>query len=368
MYDQNIYAEMVDGIPSRMDKPDPSKNQLLGTPEDNLCEIAGRLCYRSLGKGRDSVSFHKNIIESGHFSVLEHARVNCLVEFYEFSDFSTEDWIQFANMPGIQIQNLTDPMMGRAAYLLGLNFRHLMEWTHGANKTRTIDYIFTKVISILSTGGSLIFPDEFLPYYKHSPFKKISILSENNVLQTPCRAQDFIHVPFYLSMSRNCSHEWVRHRMGAVSQVSTRYCDESQANLIEHPLITQYRMGEPDIHEKNQILGNFEYYSEYVDALSSFIQSGDQTVSATHARKQARGAARGYLNSNLQTEMIYTCSISNWQHILNMRMTDHADAEIRILCNHILNAFRQSKYHKFFDTWTTRPALDGIGLVINSVI
>jgi thymidylate synthase (FAD) len=39
----------------------------------NIAEIAGRECYDSLGRGRDSTGFHKNIIESKHLNVWRHA-------------------------------------------------------------------------------------------------------------------------------------------------------------------------------------------------------------------------------------------------------------------------------------------------------
>jgi len=39
----------------------------------NIAEIAGRECYDSLGRGRNSADFHKNIIESKHLNVWRHA-------------------------------------------------------------------------------------------------------------------------------------------------------------------------------------------------------------------------------------------------------------------------------------------------------
>lgn len=43
-------------------------------PTEELCEVAGRLCYMSFGKGRKNTrEFLLNIIAQKHFSVLEHA-------------------------------------------------------------------------------------------------------------------------------------------------------------------------------------------------------------------------------------------------------------------------------------------------------
>ena len=47
---------------------------------ERLCEVAGRLCYMSFGKGRkNSAEYLANIIESAHGSVLEHAVWNFII-------------------------------------------------------------------------------------------------------------------------------------------------------------------------------------------------------------------------------------------------------------------------------------------------
>ncbi len=47
---------------------------------EQICELAGRLCYMSFGKGRKSnAEYMANIIESAHGSVLEHAVWNFII-------------------------------------------------------------------------------------------------------------------------------------------------------------------------------------------------------------------------------------------------------------------------------------------------
>ena len=47
---------------------------------ERLCEVAGRVCYMSFGKGRKSnAEYMANIIESAHGSVLEHAVWNFVI-------------------------------------------------------------------------------------------------------------------------------------------------------------------------------------------------------------------------------------------------------------------------------------------------
>lgn len=46
---------------------------------EELIEIAGRTCYQSFEKGRSSVEYFENILESKHFSVIEHANWSFMI-------------------------------------------------------------------------------------------------------------------------------------------------------------------------------------------------------------------------------------------------------------------------------------------------
>lgn len=52
-------------------------------------------------------------------------------------------------------------------------------------------------------------------------------------------ADEQAHVSLYLAGSRSWSHEMVRHRY-AMSQRSTRYCDEGEASHVLHPAYLAY--------------------------------------------------------------------------------------------------------------------------------
>lgn len=166
---------------------------------------------------------------------------------------------------------------------------------------------------------------------------------------------------FFLSnISRGLTHELVRHRVGvAISQRSTRYVDESQSEYVHHPLVLAYA------REKNQGLGfgvsmhaDKEVYRQIVDMLEAWlIEKGTDKFTA---RKQARGAARGYLGNALMTEMVWTCNIRALKQILKQRANRHADAEIRVLANRL--------YEEALPYWPTylgryqkRDCPDGIG-------
>ena len=45
---------------------------MTGSPSEQIIEMATRLCYMSFSKGRDSDTFHTNLLESHHGSTMEH--------------------------------------------------------------------------------------------------------------------------------------------------------------------------------------------------------------------------------------------------------------------------------------------------------
>lgn len=171
------------------------------------------------------------------------------------------------------------------------------------------------------------------------------------------------------------SHEQVRHgNETAISQRSTRYVNESDAHIVEHPLISQYFADR--LHGDNattmanitkMAISNAESackdaYRILVGELGDYIAG--RGVSKTDARKQARGAARNLLPNGMQTEMIFSASAAQWKWMLLQRCSQFADAEIRVMYNPVLRAIKSSRYGKFFDQFQLAPSPDGIGSVL----
>src|SRR5687768_15911776 len=92
-----MFAELVHAggdevfIPSVWDKPRP--DQMLGTPAERLIEVCGRGCYDSMGTGRPSGEYHRNLITTQrHYSVAEH------VHFTVETDLSPCVWVGIPDM------------------------------------------------------------------------------------------------------------------------------------------------------------------------------------------------------------------------------------------------------------------------------
>jgi thymidylate synthase ThyX len=87
-------------------------------------------------------------------------------------------------------------------------------------------------------------------------------------------------------------------------------------------------------------------------------------LGGTAARKQARGAARQFLPSCLETEFLFSASIAQWKRMIAQRLSDPADAEIRMLFGKILETLKTTVYGNYFNCFDTVAAEDEYGVVV----
>jgi flavin-dependent thymidylate synthase len=343
------------------------KRQLQGTPAEQLTELAGRICYDSLGTGRSSEDYHKHITDSGHTSVLGHYNVT-VWNGHKISPCS------LMGRPGVHIRD------GFGVTCFTANLRALTEWPYWGNKAEdkvTYDLVNRTLAHVAPNIWKA------LPHYK----PEVGPISPFTVIE-PSTAEE-CWVSMYLSSSRGVSHEWIRHgHQSAISQRSTRYVDEAESTWVRHPLVKHVFEKVPTAAEVALGAGNHQdlgvevadvarkHYVRVVKFLTKYLS--EKGVDAHTARKQARGAARGYLGNALQTEMIFSASIAEWKHILLQRLHPAADAEIRAVAEDALGELKNSRYahmfngpevvrmgHHFFVTnWTTTASPDGIGSVL----
>lgn len=128
-------------------------------------------------------------------------------------------------------------------------------------------------------------------------------------------------------VSRSLTHELVRHRAGtAMSQLSQRYVDESEANFVVPPAI----LGDADLEAawRAQVEAAQASYVALVDRLMERYRWVDDKV---HRRKMAREAARGVLPNSTETKILFTANARAWRAILEMRGSEAAELEIRRL-------------------------------------
>lgn len=359
-------------VPSEMGTP--REDQLQGTPAERLTELAGRVCYDSLGKGRPSFTqeglgteitgviqgYHDHIKQVGHGSVWEHFNFTVAIEVNSTPDRHLIAWL-CCNRPGVLVIPDKDSMR------VTLNLRSVIEWMN-----------FSKEFYSDAVGGhDYVGEDKWIS----RKFRKLAnqiaphIVDDTPVIGETIDAElvEPINdherwVSMYLTGSRGLSHELVRHGdFTAISQRSTRFVDESESPWVEHPLETK----QLDEFHKNMtipmasrgcVLTAKEAYSERVAELEPWLIA--RGIDKTSARKQARGAARGYLGNALHTELIFSANVAQWKRMLRQRASVFADAEIReLFCKVLTEMKRWSRYADCFDGWELADSPDGIGQI-----
>lgn len=131
-------------------------------------------------------------------------------------------------------------------------------------------------------------------------------------------------VTFYIEgVSRNLTHELIRHRHLSFSELSQRYVNMEDANVVNPPA------------EGGGLFKLSESHKRIYQA--SVKRYMDQGLS----RKQAREAARYGLPAGVETKIVVTGNLRAWRDVLKKRWTKYADAEMQILAEklyHILDA------------------------------
>jgi|HubBroStandDraft_2_1064218.scaffolds.fasta_scaffold13246_5 thymidylate synthase ThyX len=331
--------------------------QLQGAPLERLCEIAGRSCYDSLGRGRDSAGYHQHILEVKHLSTVEHANVT--IEWpCEHPGWAQALGTIFLNRPSLfvrifdRIIPVHGDLNGKQQWFVRatLNLRHLLEWkTVG----RGWDYLGAEIARLVHPLAPQIIPK---PTAGSLPSDMVSAIVEPEIDEEKW-------VTMLLTGSRGFSHELVRHGdWTAISQRSTRYVDESESPWVRHPLADTYFQATDEAIGDGGMLAQQGIYQAMVPRLETWLIA--RGVDKTTARKQARGAARGYLGNALYTEVVFSANLAQWRRMLRQRLNAAADAEIRQVFAGVLRELQRSRYASSFAGWTTAPSPDGIGEVL----
>ena len=139
---------------------------------------------------------------------------------------------------------------------------------------------------------------------------------------------------FYITgVSRALTHELVRHRHLSYSQLSQRFVNEEEANIVIPPAITNsttkiaYDTDEGGGPITGPITEALEWWGEeniwaYEDLVNALQNEG-------FPRKQAREAARAVLPNMTETRIVVTGNLRAWHEIIQRRTAPDADAEFQ---------------------------------------
>jgi len=357
-------------VPTAMGEP--KEHQDKGTDLERLAEIAGRVCYDSMGRGRSSPEWHKHVLEVDHLSVYEHCPITIGLDREQFRVHPDEPEIAL----DLAMLGIVSRLMGRPGitamfhqrnknlHELRINFnpRCVLDWNKlpFGNPGDVIErQIWATMLEAVKDVAPQMAQEYDLPSDRYK-YEHVEPYFETEKW-----------VSFWLKSSRGWSHEQVRHGdFSGISQRSTRFVDESESDWHWHPLLAQYLEEHTDDETCVKFLKPIDgsmmmakaTYQLIVEHLEPWLVT--RGVDKLTARKQARGAARGFLGNALSTQMIFSASVWEWKCYLGQRMSPHADAEIRLVANEVFEAILDSKWGGDFGDYDIEDSPDGIGMVL----
>lgn len=146
---------------------------------------------------------------------------------------------------------------------------------------------------------------------------------------------------FYIEgVSRALTHELIRHRHLSYSQLSQRFVDESESEIVCPPALAKHCSSDGEMNELDESW--FEASSWYKSIVQTLTEDG-------LPRKQAREAARAVLPNMTETKIVVTGNMRAWRDVIKRRYTLAADAEIRKVAGLILSELRQLAPNSFQD-------------------
>lgn len=139
---------------------------------------------------------------------------------------------------------------------------------------------------------------------------------------------------FYITgVSRAFTHELIRHRHLSFSQLSQRFVDESEANIVLPPAARK---------SKTEVVYDTEAtYDDMRGTLRKALEwwanesawHYDTIVDALQheglPNKQVREAARAVLPNMTETRIVVTGNLRAWQQVIDRRTAPDADAEMQ---------------------------------------
>ena len=139
---------------------------------------------------------------------------------------------------------------------------------------------------------------------------------------------------FYITgVSRAFTHELIRHRHLSYSQLSQRFVDESEANIVIPPaadksesvVVYETEAFRDDLTGKLSVA----MWRWWMDASLHYETVVEALTGEGLPRKQAREAARAVLPNMVETRIVVTGNLRAWHEVIERRTAPDADAEFQ---------------------------------------
>jgi len=149
---------------------------------------------------------------------------------------------------------------------------------------------------------------------------------------------EMVELKFHCRMPMFVARQWIRHRTANVNEYSARYSEvpdlayipDSARVMGQSKLNKQASDGQLDEQIRNDFVGRLqtvssETYNDYIEFLGKGV---------------SREVARTLLSVNFYTEWYWKIDLHNLFHFLSLRADDHAQYEIRVFAEKMLDTCR----------------------------
>jgi len=136
---------------------------------------------------------------------------------------------------------------------------------------------------------------------------------------------EHVNITVRFVCDRGVTHELVRHRLASYSQESTRY-----ANYFEDKFGKEITVIRPLFWAEGS-----EDYLEWLSAMKQ-AEKAYMTLIKLGSRPEE---ARSVLPNSLKTEIVITCNVREWRHILSLRCSPAAHPQMREIMLPLLAEF-----------------------------
>lgn len=161
---------------------------------------------------------------------------------------------------------------------------------------------------------------------------------------------------FYIEgVSRSLTHELIRHRHLSFSELSQRYVNMEDARIIHPPACVEHT----EAHVKGVGEANKEAYQALEECMHATLPEG---LTKREARKRSREAARSVLTNAIETKLVVSGNARAWRHVLLMRGSLHADAEIRRLAIELCYQLKEVAPNLFQDLYVETNSYGDTGV------
>lgn len=171
----------------------------------------------------------------------------------------------------------------------------------------------------VSQDGALI--DYLLRHQHTSPFEQVVMT-------------------FHLKMPIFVARQWVRHRMGRMNEVSGRY-----SIMKEEFYVPEEDKVSPQSKDNKQGRSDVAFESETAKKIIKELEEGQKSAYENYSELidlgLARELARINLPLSLYTEFYWEMDLHNLFHFLKLRLDSHAQYEIRVYAEAILEICRK---------------------------